>query len=182
MCTREHMGRRCPRAFAGLLARAGALPVGAVVTSLQPALCAGPAEAQPAGHRRVARPTPCAERPPTGTGVRSHPPRPGLPGAGPAGPTRRSPAGCRAPEHGPAQTLGSAPVGDQGGAWVGAPSRTAHPGQGHMRVQWPGSGSLWPPSRGAVRTSSAGSSSDQRLHPDVMVGHPESWRPRPLLP
>lgn len=28
-----------------------------------------------------------------------------------AAPTRRSPAGCRAPEHGPAQTQGSAPVG-----------------------------------------------------------------------
>lgn len=99
------------------------------------------------------------------------PGRPRLPAAVLAAPTRRSPAGCRAPEHGPVRTRGSAPAGwGPRVAWVGAPSHSA---------------SLWPPSQGAaaVTTGPAGSSYGWRPHP--VRGHgqaSDSRRPTHILP
>lgn len=54
------------------------------------------------------------------------------PGAVPATPTRKSPAGCRAPERGPVQTRGSAPAGEAKAGWAGAPDHAAHASWAHI--------------------------------------------------
>lgn len=79
-----------------------------------------------------------------------------------AAPTRRSPAGCRAPEHGPAQTQGSAPVGWGCEAslgrnpWPCCPPPTVSSPNIHTGAR---SYSLWPPSQ---KISPAGSSGGWR--------------------
>lgn len=79
-----------------------------------------------------------------------------------AAPTRRSQAGCRAPEHDPVQTRGSAPVGwgceasSGRNPWPCCPPPTVSGPNLHTGA---GSYSLWPPSQ---KTSPAGSSRDWR--------------------